>query len=62
MVQWIVVVCLYLFVLFFFHLLGGLGAAGRAIERWGRESSIRRVEQSGLGWDEFARRRLGNRR
>jgi hypothetical protein len=61
MVQWIVIVCLYLFVLFFFHLLGGIGAAGRAIERWGRESSVRQIERSGLGADEFARRRLARR-
>lgn len=58
MVDWIVVGALYAFGLLFFQLLGGIGAAGRAIERWGRESSIRRIERSGLAPGDYARSRL----
>lgn len=49
---------LYAAGLLFFQLLGGIGAAGRAIERWGRESSLRRIERSGLTPESFARSRL----
>jgi hypothetical protein len=56
--EWIVIGILYAFGLLFFQLLGGIGAAGRAIERWGRESSLRRVERSGLSPEAFARARL----
>jgi hypothetical protein len=62
MVDWIVVLVLYGFGLLFFQLLGGISAAGRAIERWGRESSLRRLERSGVSTEEFARARLGGRR
>ena len=58
MLEWIVIGILYAFGLLFFQLLGGIGAAGRAIERWGRESSLRRVERSGLSPEAFARSRL----
>jgi hypothetical protein len=62
MVEWIVVGVLYALGLLFFELLGGIAAAGRAIERWGRESSIRKVERSGVSVEDFARSRLGDRR
>jgi hypothetical protein len=60
--EWIVVGVLYAFGLLFFQLLGGIDAAGRAIERWGRESSLKRLERSGLTPEDFARSRLGTRR
>jgi hypothetical protein len=56
--EWIVIGVLYAFGLLFFQLLGGIGAAGRAIERWGRESSVRRLERSGLTPESFARSRV----
>ena len=60
-IEWLVIGVLYAFGLLFFQLLGGIGAAGRAIERWGRESSIRSLERSGLAPEDFARSRLGRR-
>jgi len=59
--EWVLVGLGYAFGLLFFQLLGGIGAAGRAIERWGRESSTRRLERSGLTPQEFSRARLGRR-
>jgi hypothetical protein len=56
--EWIVIGVLYAAGLLFFQLLGGIGAAGRAIERWGRESSLRHIERSGLTPESFARSRL----
>jgi hypothetical protein len=61
MLEWIVVGICYAFGLLFFQLLGGIGAAGRAIERWGRESSLRRMERSGMSPESFAHARLGRR-
>lgn len=58
MVEWIVIGVLYACGLLFFQLLGGISAAGRAIERWGRESAVRRVERSGLSPGDFARSRV----
>jgi hypothetical protein len=40
--SWIVVGVLYAAGMLFFQLLGGLGAAAAAIQRWGRSSSERR--------------------
>jgi hypothetical protein len=61
--EWVLVGAAYAFGLLFFQLLGGIGAAGRAIENWGRVSSRRRLERSGLSADDFARDRLsGGRR
>ena len=40
--SWIVVGVLYASGILFFQLLGGLGAAATAIQRWGRSSSERR--------------------
>ena len=37
--DWIVILVLYVVVLFGFRALGGLRAAGEAIERWGRSST-----------------------
>ena len=39
--SWIVVVVLYVAGIGMFHLLGGLGAAGEALQEWGRRSSTR---------------------
>ena len=46
--DWVIVGGLYLFGMTLFELLGGFGAAGRAIERWGRATSIRRARRLGL--------------
>ena len=61
MLEWFLIGLGYAFGLLFFQLLGGIGAAGRAIERWGRESSVRRLERSGLSPESFVRSRLGRR-
>lgn len=61
MLEWILIGLGYAFGLLFFQLLGGIGAASRAIERWGRESSVRRLERSGLSPESFVRSRLGRR-
>ena len=37
--DWIVILVLYAVVLFGFRALGGIRAAGEAVERWGRASS-----------------------
>jgi hypothetical protein len=60
--EWIVVGVLYACGLLVLQLLGGIHAAGRAIERWGRESSLKRLERSGLTREDFVRSRLGARR
>lgn len=61
--EWVLVGVAYAFGLLFFQLLGGITAAGRAIESWGRTSSSRRLERSGLSPENFARSRLsGGRR
>jgi hypothetical protein len=39
MFEWIVIVVLYVVGMAFFHILGGLGAAADALERWGRASA-----------------------
>jgi len=59
--EWFLIGLAYAFGLLFFQLLGGIGAAGRAIERWGRESSVRRMERSGLSPESFAHSRVGRR-
>jgi hypothetical protein len=59
--EWVLVGVAYAFGLLFFQLLGGIAAAGRAIEGWGRASSRRRLEQSGLSSRDFARARLSRR-
>jgi hypothetical protein len=40
--SWIVVVALYLFGIGFFHVLGGVGAACEALQRWGEVTAERR--------------------
>lgn len=62
MLEWILVGLAYAFGLLLFQLLGGIGAAGRAIERWGRESSTRRIARSGLSPASYGRARLAGRR
>jgi hypothetical protein len=39
---WIIVIVLYVLGMAFFHLLGGLGAAAEALQRWGSASSTSR--------------------
>jgi len=41
--EWIPIVVLYILGLGLFRLLGGFGAAGRALERWGRGRSTMRT-------------------
>ena len=45
---WIVTILLYAVGIGFFHLIGGVGAAAGAIQRWGRHSSARRIERKGV--------------
>jgi hypothetical protein len=40
--SWIVVGVLYVLGMGFFHLIGGLGAAADAFERWGRHAATAR--------------------
>ena len=47
--------------LFAFQILGGISAAGRAFENWGRRSSERRLAKSGLSAESFARSRVTRR-
>ena len=58
---WIVLAAGYVVVLFFFHILGGIGAAANAIQTWGRRSSERAVERSGASPGSYARSRLAGR-
>jgi hypothetical protein len=46
---WIAVLALYALGMGFFHLLGGLRAAGEALERWGRASSRARLQRISSG-------------
>ena len=43
---WLLVLVLYAVGMGLFHVLGGIRAAGEAIENWGRASSAGRVEQA----------------
>ena len=43
--DWVIVVGAYVVGLGFFHVLGGLGAAAKAIQGWGRATSARRIER-----------------
>jgi hypothetical protein len=40
--QWIVVIVFYLFGIGIFRLLGGVGAASEALQRWGRATAEKR--------------------
>jgi hypothetical protein len=55
---WILIVGGYAFSMFFFHILGGIGAASDAIQSWGRSSAQRALERSGSSPSSFARSRL----
>jgi hypothetical protein len=44
--SWIVVLALYLLGMGCFHVLGGLRAAGEALERWGRASAVTRLRRA----------------
>jgi hypothetical protein len=46
MLSWIVVIVLYLSGMGFFRLLGGVGGAADALERWGRNSASERLTRS----------------
>jgi hypothetical protein len=46
MLTWIVVLVLYAVGMGLFHILGGLSAAGEAIENWGRASADREEQLS----------------
>jgi hypothetical protein len=46
--EWVVIGVLYAVGMGFFHLLGGLAAAGRAIERWGHAHSTKKAKELGL--------------
>jgi hypothetical protein len=46
--SWILVGVLYAIGIGFFHLLGGIGAAASAIERWGATSSAKRRRKLGV--------------
>jgi hypothetical protein len=58
---WVISVVGYAVSLFAFQILGGISAAGRAFENWGRRSSERRLEKSGLSPESFARSRVSRR-
>jgi len=46
MVGWIVTLALYVVGMGLFHILGGLGAAGEAIEDWARSMTGSRAERA----------------
>jgi hypothetical protein len=46
MLTWIVVIALYAVGIGLFHILGGLSAAGEAIESWGRAHAHRHEQLS----------------
>jgi hypothetical protein len=46
MTSWIILGVAYVFAIGFFRILGGVGAAGDAIERWGRATAARRRSSS----------------
>jgi hypothetical protein len=58
---WVVIVLGYAVSVCFFHIVGGVASACDAIQSWGRRSSERTLERSGLSAGEFARSRLGRR-
>jgi hypothetical protein len=58
---WVIIVGGYAFSIFFFHILGGIGAASDAIQSWGRHSAERTVTKSGASPSSFARSRLSRR-
>jgi hypothetical protein len=58
---WIFIAVGYGFSMFFFHVLGGLASASEAIQSWGRSSSRRAIEQSGMSPGAFARSRVSSR-
>jgi hypothetical protein len=43
--DWVVIGVLYVLGIGFFQLLGGLGAAAEALQRWGRASAIARMKR-----------------
>jgi hypothetical protein len=59
---WILIIGGYAFSIFFFCLLGGIGAASDAIQSWGRSTAQRALDRSGASPSSFARARLSPRR
>jgi hypothetical protein len=43
--EWIVIIGLYALGMGLFHLLGGLGAAGEAFQKWGAATARKRAER-----------------
>jgi hypothetical protein len=43
--EWIIIGVVYVLSLFLFRMLGGLGAAARAFEMWGRSRVITRISR-----------------
>jgi hypothetical protein len=43
--NWVVIVGCYAFGAGFFRLIGGVGAAGEAMRRWGASESVRRADR-----------------
>ena len=46
--DWLIIGAGYVLGLAFFQVLGGLQAASRAIQNWGRATGVRRAEKLGL--------------
>ena len=55
---WILIVVGYTVSICFFHIVGGLSSASDAIQSWGRRSSERTIERSGMSPGSYARSRL----
>jgi hypothetical protein len=58
---WALIVGGYAFSIFFFRILGGIGAASDAIQSWGRSWAERAIKESGESPGSFARSRLARR-
>ena len=57
--NWVVIVGGYLFAALFLRFLGGFNAAGDAIAKWGRRSSVKKMAKGGGSPASYARSRLG---
>jgi uncharacterized protein GlcG (DUF336 family) len=56
---WVVIVGGYGISILGFRLVGGVGAAGEAISRWGRRCAERAIERGAGSPNSFVRSRLG---
>jgi hypothetical protein len=59
---WILILGGYAFSMFFFYILGGIGAAADAIQSWGRSTAQRAVQLSGASPSSYARSRVSRQR